>query len=265
VGLDSASWAALWQIASETGVAPEYLLPVLYHESGFNPSVANSQGAPYYGINQASADLIAQYANTDPDTYMTWPASRQLSTVVRGYIKGLVSTYGPIRSATRLEQANFLPATLNSARNLDDVITRSPSAFYTSNSSLDADNKGFISVRDIARAIMKAAQTPAVQNAIATAYAARGGGYTPAPPAGSGVSGVGVGDLFSTDAADAQDVEHIVYGDDYGFFATHPTLTGVLVAGGIIGGSAAIIYGIETGYFDRLLKPHRPLRRRRRA
>src|SRR4029077_2637912 len=77
-------------------------------------------------------------------------------------------------SATRFEQANFYPASLESARALDDVIVSAPSAAYNANAGLDKDKKGAITVADLARVMTTAASSHAVQSAIANTYAAKG-------------------------------------------------------------------------------------------
>jgi hypothetical protein len=237
--LDAPAYDVLWQIAAETGVRPEYLLPVLSLESGFNPAISNGAGAPYYGINQASVYLISTYAGVDPQTYLTWPASRQLSTVVEGMLKELVSSHGPLRSATRVYQGNFLPATLASAKKLTDVITSAPSAFYTANSGLDVNHDGAITVGDLAAKMAHEAKKQAVQDAIRAAYAAREGASPLAAPT---------------------DVSHIVYGDDFGLMQEIPWIKTGLIAAGILAVGGGIIYAIETHKLDKFILP----RRRRR-
>ena len=266
MSLDAPSYSVLWQITQETGVLPEYLLPVLYFESGFDPSIPNRAGEPFYGINQASTDLIANLAGVDPQTYLTWPASQQLSTVVRGYVKGLVNTYGEIRSATRLYQGNFYPESLKTAHALSDVIVSAPSVAYNANKRLDKDGNGKITVGDLANVMLSAASSRAVQNAIAATYANKGR-YA---PLNVGVTGIGtqsyeplnVGvtgfpdDMDLNDgltlatvrlptigvgAPSPEDINHIVYGDDFGFWAQHPTLSKLAIAGSIGVGAWALV------------------------
>ena len=176
-----ASGAALWSLFDRGGPRPEYVLVMLYRESGFDPSTPNRAGAPYYGLNQAGEDLIAAYAGTDVSTYLTWPASRQLATVVTGWLLDLVRRYGPLRSGIRVEQGNFLPATLPKATRLEDVITSSPSAFYTSNEVLDPRRKGTITLEDLGTFLEGGVSSQAVQRAIADTYALRPG-ETPRDP-----------------------------------------------------------------------------------
>jgi len=233
-----AAYTALWQITADTGIKPEWLLPVLWLESQFNPAVPNSAGQPFYGINQASTALIQQYADTDPQTYLTWPASQQLSTVVDGYLKSLVHSYGPLRSATRVYQSNFLPATLATAKNLTDVIASAandPYNFYKYNSGLDVNHDGQITVADIAAKMKQAASTPQVQQAIVAAYAAKD-------------SSTGVGLPFSTAPTD---INHIVYGDDYSTLQQYPVATAIAVGAIVVAAGVGVGYGIESGAFRR--------------
>jgi hypothetical protein len=236
--LDPAAYAVLWEITAETGVKPEWLLPVIELESGMNPGIANQAGAAFYGINQASTQLIDAYANTDPQTYLTWPASKQLSTVVKGMLRALVGSYGPLRSATRVYQGNFLPATLKTARNLNDVITAAPSVFYTANSGLDANGDGAITVGDLAVKMTQMAHHAQVQQEIKNTYAARDG-------------------ATATAAASPTDINEIVYGDDFSFMQQNPTLRNALVIAGIVAVGGGVIYAIETRKLDRFILPKR--------
>jgi len=284
MGLDAASYGELWRITAETGVLPEHILPTLYFESGFDPSLPNRGGFPYYGINQASEDLISAYAGTDPQTYLTWPASAQLRTVVRGYVKALVSQYGKIHSATRFEQANYLPKSLETAHALNDVIASAPSPYYSANAaSFDKDKKGYITVADLARVMTTAASSHAVQSAIAATYAAKGR-YSPLD---IGVSGTPIerrlermrmrlhplsfaglsppidppmmeGDVELVTqrlppiglGASPEDINHIVYGDDFGFWQMHPNLAKLSIAASIL---TASWLAVKSGWIHRYL------------
>jgi hypothetical protein len=167
-----ASGSALWDIFDAGGPRPEYLLPVLYFESGFRPDVQNHAGAPYYGLNQVSGTTL-QSGGVDPSDYLTWPASRQLSTFVRSYVLNAVNNYGSLRSATRVEQANFLPATLKTATSLSSVLASQGDAYYSANAGFDKNKTGQITVQDLANAMAKSAASSAVQSAIAQTYALR--------------------------------------------------------------------------------------------
>lgn len=182
MGLDfPASGNALWAIYDATGIRPEYLLPVLYYESAGFQNVQNFGGAPYYGIGQNSVADIQQFAGVDPQTYLTWPISRQLATVVKGYFSRIVSMYGPLHSGTRVYQAEYLPGTLPSVTSLDGVLSSAPSAYYEDNKSFDAGGKGYITLGDLQSLVAAKAQAPAVVSAIAQTYALRPG-ETPNDP-----------------------------------------------------------------------------------
>ena len=173
MGLDMpAAGEALWAISDATGARPEYLLPVLANESGLDPSVANHAGAPYYGIGQNGTDAIAA-AGTDPQTYLTWSASEQLSKVVGPYFQGIANRYGDFGSGLRVYQAEFLPGTLASVNSLSGVIASAPDATYEANKGFDTDNKGFITLGDLGAAVAHQAAQPYVQSAINAVYALR--------------------------------------------------------------------------------------------
>jgi hypothetical protein len=169
-----ASSDALWAIYDATGIRPEYLLPVIWAESGFQPNVQNYGGAPYYGLNQVSSNFLAAHG-VSPDDYVTWPASRQLSDIVLPYMQGVVSRYGTPHSAIKVEQGNFYPASLATATSLSDAIVSAPSAAYEGNKGLDFESKGFISVGDLGTFLQRgmASSHGAVQSAIDAAYSGR--------------------------------------------------------------------------------------------
>jgi hypothetical protein len=164
-----ATGEALWALYDAGGPRPEYVLPVLWSESGFDPSRPNAQGAPYYGLGQTSGTAI-EGAGVSIADYLTWPASAQLSKFVAPYFLSLSKQYGRLRSGTRCYQGNFLPATLGTAHGLDDVVSRYGDPYYTWNHILDWDNKGTITVRDLAHFIEHGAKTQNVQAAIAHTY-----------------------------------------------------------------------------------------------
>lgn len=167
-----ASGAALWRIYDEVGIRPEYAIASLQSESGLNPAADN--GAGYYGINQENAGYL-QNLGIDPDTYKTWPASAQLTQVVLPFWKGITQNLGVVpQSGARVEQMNYLPATLRTATTPTSIVAKSPSPFYTDNASaFDPAHKGYITIADIATFVARGAAK--IQSAIAQTYALRPG------------------------------------------------------------------------------------------
>lgn len=163
---------ALWRVSDATGIRPEWQLPVLYLESGFDPSVVNTIGC--VGLNQFCPGSYGQYVSVPVDEYRAWPASQQLAGPVLAYWRD-AQRYGSIRSATRLMLAQLGPALLGSAKTLGSVVYAAPGAAYAGNSGFDAAGKGYFTVQDLADAMTHASRAPAVQQALASAYAARPG------------------------------------------------------------------------------------------
>ena len=163
-----ATGSALWAFYDAGGPRPEYLLPVFYSESGFLPSAVNSIGCT--GLNQ-----LCPFAQNIPDGYASWLASQQIAGPIAGMFKAIVAKYGPIGSGTRAYQANFLPGTLATARNLSSVLATRGSSVYSANAGLDYQQTGAIRVSDLAHSIAKAAASSAVKSAIAQTYALRPG------------------------------------------------------------------------------------------
>lgn len=166
-----ASSSAFWAIYNATGIRPEFLIPVLSFESGLEPSIPNQAGAPYYGIGQNAGSFITQVTGLSPTDYLTKPASYQLQNVVLPYFHAIVSKYGSLPSGVKVYQAEFMPASLQYAPGLDDVITKAPAIEYTDNVGFDRQRKGYITPRDLAAAVASQVSKPAVQQAIAAAYA----------------------------------------------------------------------------------------------
>jgi hypothetical protein len=206
----------LWALYDATGIRPEWVLPVLYAESGFHPEALN--GAGYSGINQASTDKLTSMG-IDPADYRTWPASAQFSRVVAPMLAGLVRAYGPLRSGTRVYQANFLPATLATAVRLQSVLASQasdPRHWYRDNASLDWRHVGVIRVSDLAHSIEDAAMSPAVVAAIAAAYRVRAN-ELPTDP---------------------------VLGNDFGVSLTHTLMA--------LAGGAGVAYAVDQGALSAL-------------
>jgi hypothetical protein len=180
--LDAAFPAALWTMSDKTGIRPEWILPVMQLESGLNPAIGNAGGYPYYGLNQISGRWL-QARGIAPADYLTWPASQQVLRVVSEYMREQQAAFGPLRSATRVYQANLYPASLKTATTMDGVVIASKgpcspgrtSDPYCANVALDHDKSGAIEVRDLAWFMGKEAATKGVQAQIAAAYALRPG------------------------------------------------------------------------------------------
>jgi hypothetical protein len=171
--LDDDALTALWSIFDATAIRPEYLIPVLYFESGFDPSVPNAAGAPFYGIAQTSGAKLAALGTT-PAAFLAMSQGDQIRTAVAPYFASVVQRYGSIRSATRAYQANFEPATLATARGLGQVLEWKGSRAYADNAAaLDAYHHGAITVADLALVMTRAAAAAPVKAAIGRAYILR--------------------------------------------------------------------------------------------
>ena len=171
--LDDDALSALWTISDQGGPRPEFLIPVLYLESGFDPTIQNRAGLPYFGIAQTNDKHLAALGTT-PAAFLAMSQGNQIRLAVAPYFRNVVSTYGPIRSATRAYQANFEPASLARARLLSQIVEPSGSASYRANAAaLDPLRHGAITVSDLALVMARAVHAGPSQQAIARAYALR--------------------------------------------------------------------------------------------
>jgi hypothetical protein len=163
---------ALWSVSDQLGIRPEWQLPVLYLESGFNPAALNAGGC--VGLNQFCPGTYGGYVNVPVDQYRSWAASKQLAGPVLAYWRNAQSQ-GQIRSSTRLMVAQLGPGLLRSTHNLSDVVFASPSGGYRGNCGVFDPGcaKGHFNVQDIANVMSRISASPAVQNATSVAYAMR--------------------------------------------------------------------------------------------
>lgn len=172
VALADAALSVLWTLYDATGIRPEYVLPLLYLESGFNPALQNAAGAPYYGIAQDYGPYLTRNG-VAPADYVKMTADEQLSAIVVPRLEGMVKAYGALRSATRVYQANFLPSTLKTAPALWCVVAWRGTPAYAGNAVLDVTRDGAISVSDLAWWMAYELAQPEVRAAVARAYVLR--------------------------------------------------------------------------------------------
>jgi hypothetical protein len=190
MSLDQASYGELWRLTDMTNgdLRPEYVLAFMGYESGLQPG---AQNGGCYGLNQLCS---AKPGGVDPQTYLSWPASKQIRHGVAPYLKWLNDTYGPLRSGVRLYQGNWIPESLKLAHNFPDVIaarggTRykgQEGVFYDDNRTLDTNHDGQVTVGDIDAVINAQLRKPSVDAAIAAAYVFRG---EPRPGVGASIDG----------------------------------------------------------------------------
>lgn len=173
VELEPAAVSELWTIYDATGIRPEWLAPVLWYESGFDPTLQNRQGAPYYGIGQSGAVEVLAPIGVTPADFRTWSQAAQLARAVGPMFAGIVQRFGPLTSGARVFQANLLPATLPYARALWQGITFRGSPYYESNRVLDPLHHGAITLSDLAAAVTWASSASPVQAAMRAAYTQR--------------------------------------------------------------------------------------------
>lgn len=152
MNLDDAFWPALWALATTVGTRPETLLAVWFAESGLDPAAQNSAGC--IGLNQTCPSELGGpgFPNGDAAAYAASPASSQLAWIAPQVVSAQHLNGGPFRSAARYYQANFLPATLRTAKRPRDVIAsrRGPYApQYAANAGLDVTGDGVITLEDL--------------------------------------------------------------------------------------------------------------------
>ena len=136
------------------------------------------------GLNQFCPGTYEGYVHVPVSEYQTWSASKQLSGPVFEYWRNALK-FGQIRSATRLMLSQLGQVLLKTDPALDSIVFRSGTVEYKQNCGLDTSCrdrvhctggcKGYITVQDLANSMAIQVRTPAVQTALAQAYAMRPG------------------------------------------------------------------------------------------
>lgn len=166
---------ALWHVSDQLGIRPEWQIPVIALETAgtFDPAIMNPGGC--VGLNQFCASAYSRYVHVPVNEYRAWPASRQLFGPIFDYWRDAIVGFGPIHSSVRLMLAQLGHALLKTTPRLDSVVFAFPSIEYTANAGFDTQNKGYVTVQDVANALSARVRTPAVRDAIARAYSMRPG------------------------------------------------------------------------------------------
>lgn len=149
--LDANFWPALWNLAAASGTRPEIFLTVWFAESGLDPSIVNKDGC--IGLNQTCPKEIGGpgFPST-PEAYSALPASEQVAWIAPQVLSQVKLNGGPFQSAARYYQANFMPATLATAKRAGDVIASKVGPYameYEANKGLDMNKDGKITLSDL--------------------------------------------------------------------------------------------------------------------
>lgn len=172
VALPDDALEELWKLYDASGVRPEWVLPMLYLESGFDPSLQNAAGSQNYGVAQDFGPYLTRHGIAPAD-YVKMSAAEQLHAIVVPRLAELSKRWGPLRSATRVYQGNFLPATIKTAPGLASVVAWRGTPAYEANTILDVTRDGAITVSDLAWWMKHEAAQPEAKAAILRAYELR--------------------------------------------------------------------------------------------
>jgi hypothetical protein len=160
--------ASLWDIYDSGGPRPEYILTALYPLTKFR---SDHTEADILGVGYTSINLVNRLGAQNSD-YLTWPASKQLSLVVKKDILIKIAQTGAIQSGIRCFQHIRFPATVRAGVvSLDAPLVRSGESGYLP--SLDINHDGVVVVGDLAYLLYASFRALDVRNAVASAYALR--------------------------------------------------------------------------------------------
>lgn len=133
---------AVDSLADYLGVPPLWVVSVWYNESGLNKSIINGIGAA--GLNQMTPATLQQYGLT-PQQYAAKSVAEQVEVMKQFY----APVKGRIKRAGDLYLYNFWPAAIINNYYSQQAIARKGQAAYDSNSSLDYNNDGVITRKDV--------------------------------------------------------------------------------------------------------------------
>jgi hypothetical protein len=138
-------------IAQALRVAPEWLMAVMYAESGFDPAVMNRQGSGAVGLIQFMP-LTAGELHVSPAQLREMEPLAQLD-YVEAYFQQVQQRYGPYRDLTDLYLAVLYPK----ARRQDPCYTlyARPALAYRQNAGLDENRDGKVTIDDIDRRLRR--------------------------------------------------------------------------------------------------------------
>lgn len=167
--ITAAFHAAGVEMARRLGLSWVDLLLVMNFESaGINPGAANPAGA--YGLIQFTNLKGVGWTGT-VDEFLDLSPEEQLP-----YVERFLTPYKTQRldSSRRIHQALFVPATLPEGSSPDLVLVRrdgdrwggQEAKFYSYNSGLDTNGKGYITPSDLEIVELRASKTPRFQTVL---------------------------------------------------------------------------------------------------
>lgn len=143
--------AAVRRLADRLQVAPEWLMAVMYAESGFDPGVENHRGSGAIGLIQFMP-ATARELSVRPEALQQMTAIEQLG-YVADYFETVQQRYGPYRDLTDLYLAVLYPK----ARGQSPCyrLYARPSLAYRQNAGLDENQDGIVTVHDVDRRLLR--------------------------------------------------------------------------------------------------------------
>ncbi len=139
------------EVSSLLGVAPEWLMAVMYAESKFDAGVRNFKGSGATGLIQFMPAVAAEMGVTTNQLGMMGHV-QQMDYVYR-YLQTVQSRYGGFNSLTDLYLAVLYPKALN--QDYCYTLYAKPSKSFKQNSGLDENADGRVTVSDIDRRMQR--------------------------------------------------------------------------------------------------------------
>jgi hypothetical protein len=145
---DTAAFAqAVDRVAQDLHIPPDWLMAVMYAESGLNPAAENRQGSGAAGLIQFLPAAAGELGTSVPEL-RRMDATAQLN-YVHQYFRQVRQRYGPYTSLTDIYLGVLYPKARRQPATY--VLYARPSRAYLQNAGLDEDRDGAVTVADITR------------------------------------------------------------------------------------------------------------------
>lgn len=154
------------EVYNSLNVDPTDALLVMYIESGLQPSAVNVHGGAR-GLVQfmpftlralkADEDTIKNFPNLSGEEQLHW-----IEKLVKSQLQ--MTRLNSFQNAVQYYQANFMPATVRSQFDPNQVIAEKGSSAYDYNKGLDYDKDGKITPGDLAQFLLSRAKSSGFQN-----------------------------------------------------------------------------------------------------
>lgn len=141
---------AVLSLGKKMGVSPHWLMLVFFNESSLNPAVGKDGERKTAGLNQFTAETLANYSTDTLDDFAKRSGAEQIAVIEKMWGANTYNTFIDIPAY------NFCPASLVKWP-YNRIYLSSPNDSYENNKAFDLNNDGYVTVWDIRAYLLKKA------------------------------------------------------------------------------------------------------------